>query len=235
VHALWCPDRSRAHLFNTVEIDVPEGRAAPTPPPVILPYVKKLKVQCSEMSCSRYWPVQVPYAPDVLKAFSGAPIESLGIVGGELGDQRVCIRKFIDTHSATLQTVEFQGCLLSAYNISDILLGRYPLKRFLLVDCACGQPRPSGKRPVVDTSDPGACSKAAGPELLISGECDPESLAQILTAAGWLPYQLGRLEFAYVVADVEATEGANDLIETNGDALSSLRINVWAGAFEFLT
>ena len=51
---------SRTHLFEVVEIEVPEDRAAPTPPPTILPYIKKLMVLCSEMSYSRYWPVQAP-------------------------------------------------------------------------------------------------------------------------------------------------------------------------------
>jgi len=228
-------DRSRAHLFNTVEIHVPEGEAAPTPPPAILPHVKKLEVLYSEMSYSSYWPVQVPSIPDLLRAFSAAPIESLGIIGAELANQRVSIREFIDAHSATLQTVKFEGCLLSAYNISDVVLGRYRPKRLRLVDCACGQPQPPGKPPVVNTPNPSGGSKTAELELSISGGYEPEPLAQIVSAAAWIPYQLSRLEFDYVVANVEVTEAANDLIEVNAHALSSLRIRLWAGTFESRT
>ena len=85
---------------------------------------------CSEMAYSRYFPVQVRSAPDVLRAFFAAPIESLGIVGVELAGQRVCIQEFIAAHSATLQTVKFEGCLLSAHKIFDIMLGRYRPKLF---------------------------------------------------------------------------------------------------------
>ena len=72
-------------------------------------------------------------------------------------------------------------------------------------------------------------------ELSISGGYDRESLAQIVSAAAWIPYQLTRLDFDYVVAGCEVAEAANELIETNAHTLSSLRINIWAGTFEPLT
>ena len=94
-----------------------------------------------------------------------APIESLGIVGGQLADQRLCIREFVDAHFATLQTIKFEGCSLVAYNISDIVLGYHCLERLHIVECERGELPPPGKRPIAGTPNPGACSKAAELEL----------------------------------------------------------------------
>ena len=228
--------RSRIHLFEEVEIWVPKGQAALTPPPTIIPYIKKLEVSCSEMSWSRYWPVQIPSAPDLLRAFSAAPIESLGIVGGELADQRVCIREFIDAHSSTLQTVKLEGCSLVGYNISDIVLGCHCLKRLRILDCERGELPPPGKPPIADMPGPGAHSKAAELELCISGaQPDEGGLVQNFSLAANLPCRFSRLEFDYAVANQEATEAVNYLVGTNGHTLSSLRVNIWAGTLESLT
>ena len=67
--------RSRARLFVKVKVEVREGRPTLLPPPPILPFIKKLEVMCSEQSFTGYWPTEAASTPDLLKAFSTAPIE----------------------------------------------------------------------------------------------------------------------------------------------------------------
>ena len=218
--------RSRAHLFRKVKIIGNKHNPTVTPPASILPYVKELEVYYGHN------PTQPTSIGDLLKAFVATPIEYLGITGGVLVDERACIRESIDTHSATLQTVEFQSCSLSAYNIVDILLGRHRLRSLRLDDCKCQQLPPPGQPLIADAPGPNGCSKTIELELGISGGDPFEGSACIAEMVARLPYQFSKLDVDHIVAGEEATETTNALIKANADALSSLRVRFFAGMFE---
>ena len=220
--------RSRMHLFKNVRIEVNKYRSTPDIPPAsTLPYIKKLKIWCDHDLG------QVHFAADLLKAFSTSPIERLGITGAELIDKRACIQECIETHSATLQKIKFKACLLSAHNITDVVLGCHGLKRLRLVDCESRKLPPPGRRPIANTPNPSACSKAAELELSITGGTVEEGPAEIVSLVARLPHRFSRLEIDHVVyACDEAPAATNGLIEANADALSFLRIRILAGMFE---
>ena len=225
--------RSRARLFEKVKVEVREGRSTLLPPPSILPSIKKLEVMCSEQSFTGYWPTEAASTPDLLKAFSTAPIECLGITGGALANQRDCIQEFIEAHSTTLKTVEFKGCSLSARNISDIVLGNRCIKRLYLVDCK-SEHLPPGR---TVKPGPGTYSKAAELELYISGD-DPENgPADMAVMIVQLPHRFSTLDIEHRPTEEspEAMTATSKLIEANGDALSSLRIHINAGVFDLLS
>jgi hypothetical protein len=217
--------RSRTHLFRKVTIEGEKHKPTIAPPASILPYIKELEVYYGHR------PTHPASIGDFLKAFAAAPIEHLGITGGILVDERACIRESIDTHSATLQTVEFGGCLLSAYNIFDILLGHHRLRNLRLDGCECQELPPPGQPLIADAPGPNARSKAAELELGIFGGDPFEGSASIVTMVARLPYKFSRLDFDHIVAGEEATEATNALIEANANVLSSLRVRFIAGMF----
>ena len=222
-------DRSRARLFEKVKVEVREGRSTLLPPPSILPYVKKLEVVCNKQPFA-YRPPYEASTPDLLKAFLAAPVERLRITEGALANQRVCIQEFIDAHSTTLQTVEFKYCSLSAYNISDIVLGNRCVKRLHLADCKSEHLSPGH----TDTPDPGTCSKAAALELYISGEDWEEGPLYMAIMVAQLPYRFRKLEIDHFPTEEspEAMTATSGLIKANADTLSSLRIHINAGKFD---
>lgn len=216
--------RSRVHLFRRVKID--GAKYEPTidiPPASILPYIKELEIYYD------YQPTQTTSIANVLQAFTAAPIECLGITGGVLDDKRACIQESVDAHSATLQTVEFQSCSLSAYNIADILLGHHRLRNLRLVDCKREKLPPPGQPLIADTPDPG--SKVVELELHISGGDIWEGPACIVTMVARLPYRFSRLDIDHLVAGEGTTEATNALVKANADVLSFLRVHFIAGMF----
>jgi len=225
--------RSRARLFEKVKVEVREGRPTLLPPPSILPHVKKLEVVCSQQSFTGYWPAETPSTPDLLKVFSTAPIERLGITGGALANQRVCIQEFIAAHSATLKTLEFKGCSLSAHNISDIVLGNRCIKRLHFVDSKSKDLSP-GSPLITDTPGPGTCSKVAELELYISGDDPEDGPADMAIMLAGLPYRFSTLDIEHRPTEEspEAMTATSVLIKANADTLSSLRIHIFAGMFE---
>jgi len=221
---------SRAHLFKNVKIEVRgEGRPTLLPPRSILPYIKGLELLCSRQSFTGYWPTQEASTPDLLKAFSTAPIERLGITGGTLVAQRDCIQEFINAHSATLRKVEFRGCSLSAYNIADVILGHRCVKDLHLVDCQ-SERFPAPGRPLITD----ARSKVAELELHISGDDPAEGPADMAAMIARLPYRFSTLDIDHLPTEEspEAMTATSELIKANGDALSSLRIHIFAGMFD---
>jgi len=227
--------RSRVRLFEAVKVEVCEGRPALLPPPSILPYVRKLEVLCSPQSFTGYWPKEEPSTPDLLKAFSTAPIERLVITGGALANQRGCVQEFINAHSATLQTVGFKGCSLSAHNISDIVLGNRCVKRLHLTDCK-SERLPPGRPLIADTPGPGARSKVAELELYISGDDPEDGPADMATMIARLPYRFSKLDVDHrPTEEPEAMTATSELIKANGDTLSSLRIHIFAGMLGLLS
>jgi hypothetical protein len=220
---------SRAHMFKYVKIEEYEDQPAITPPASILPYVKVVKIYY------HYRPSQGPSTPDLLKAFATAQIQYLGITGAVLSDKRACIQEFIETHSATLQTVKFDSCSLSAYNIADIVLGHHRLRRLRLNYCEC-EPLPPPRRPLVtDAPDPDTRSKAVELELRLSGSDPEEGPVDIIAMVARLPYRFGKLDVEHVAASYGATQAMNALIKANADVLSSLRVRIWAGMFVSLS
>ena len=209
--------RSRARLFEKVKVEVREGQPTLLPPRSILPSIK-FEVMCSNQSFTGYWPTEATSAPDLLKAFSMAPIERLGITGGALANQRDCIQEFIEAHSSTLKAVELKGCSLSAHNVSDIVLGNRCGKRLYLVDRK-SEHLPPGR---TDAPDSGTCSKAAELELYISGD-DPEdgpADMAVMIAQHWIS------------STARPRNHLSKLMKANGDTLSSLRIYISAGVFD---
>ena len=227
--------RSRTRLFEKVEVEVREGRPTLLPPPPILPYIKKLEILCTRRSFTGYWPTEVASVPELLQAFSVAPVERLGITGGALADQQVSIREFVNAHSATIQTVEFRGCLLSAENVADIVLGHRCIKRLHLVDCQSGGLPPPGHPHIMDAPGPGTRSNASGVELYVSGDDPGEGPADMANMIAQLPYRFSTLDIDHHPTEEspEAMTATSDLIKTNGDALSSLRIHIFAGTCDF--
>jgi len=221
-------DRSRARLFEKVKVEVREGRPTLFPPPSILPHIKKLEVICSQQSFGSFWPPHEPSTPDLLNAFLTAPIERLRITRGALADQRVCIQGFIEAHSATLQTVEFDYCSLSTHNISDIVLGNRCIKRLHLADCNS----PPGCL-TTDTPGPGTCSKVADLELYISGEDWESGPMDMAIMIAQLPYRFSKLEIDHFPTEEshEAMTATSGMIKANAETLSSLRIHIFAGMF----
>ena len=220
--------RSRAHLFEKVRIETQEGRPIPTPPAPILLYIKRLEIRCGRRA------TQVDSTAELLKAFSTSPIEHLGITGGVLADKRIYIQEFIAGHSATLHTVKFKDCSLSAHNIGDIVLGRHNLKCLQLVYCECEELQLPDNPLTTDISDPGAHPKATELELSITGGDAEEGPARVVAMVAQLPYRFSTLRVDHVVAGDGATEATNALIKANGCVLSSLRIHLLAGTFESL-
>ena len=218
---------SRAHLFRKVKIEGGKHKSTIAPPASILPYIKELEVYYGHR------PAQPASIGEFLKAFVAAPIECLGITGGVLVNERVCIQETIDAHSATLHTVEFQSCSLSAHNITDIFLGRHHLRSLRLVDCTCHQLPSPGHPLVANVPGPSALSKAVELELGIFGGDPFEGSADVVAMVARLPYRFSRLDFDHIVAGEEATEVTNALIKANADVLSSLRIRFLAGMFEY--
>ena len=219
--------RSRAHLFRKVKVEVREGQPTLTPPTSILPCVKKLEIWCGDH------PTQVASTADLLKVFSTSPIERLQITGGELADKRVCIQECIHAHSATLRTVKFGGCSLSAPNIGDIVLGPNGLKRLHLNDCELS----SGHPLIADTQNPGACLKAAELEFCISADnFFQEGPPMIAAEIARLPYRFSKLNVAHFPTEEwdEAMTATSTLIKANADVLSSLQIRIFAGMFGIL-
>lgn len=228
--------RSRVRLFENVKVEVCEGRPTLLPPPSILPYIKKLEILCTQQSFTGYWPTEVASTPDLLKAFPMAPIERLGITGGALANQRGCVQEFIDAHSSTLRTVEFKGCSLSGYNISDIVLGNRCIKRLHLVDCK-SERLPPGRPFVADPPGPGTYSEPAELELHISGDNPEGGPADMAVMIAQLPYRFSRLDIEHRPTEESPEEmtATSELIKANADALSSLRIHICAGMFSFLS
>ncbi|KAF9649937.1 hypothetical protein BDM02DRAFT_1702847 [Thelephora ganbajun] len=218
--------RSRAHIFKKVKIHEDKDQPTITPPASILPYVKELEVY---YGC---WPIQAASIPDCLKAFVAAPIECLRITGGVLGDKRACIQECIDAHSATLQVVEFQYCLISAYNFSDIVLGRHRLRSLRLAGCKCKELPPPGHSLTTDKIDPVMCSKPLELDLSISGGDPEEGPVSIETMVARLPYRFSRLDVDHVTAGDGATKATNALIKANADVLSSLCVHIYAEDME---
>ena len=223
-----CTAPSRAHLFRKVKIEGDKHGHTITPPASILPYVKELEVYYGHN------PTQPASIGHFLEAFIAAPVECLGITGGVLVDERACIQKTIDAHSATLHTVEFQSCSISAHNITDILLGRHHLRSLRLVDCKCQELPPPGQPLIASAPDSGARSKAVGLglELSIFGEDPFEGPADVVAMVAKLPYRFSRLDVDHIVAGEGTTEVTNALIKANADVLSSLRVRLSAGMFK---
>lgn len=219
---------SRAHLFRKVKIEGDKHKPTIPPPASILPYIKELEIFYGNR------PTQPASIGDFLKAFAAAPIERLGIIGGVLIDERACIQESINTHSATLQTVEFESCLLSAYNIVDILLGSHRPRNLRFDNCECEELPPPGRPLIADAPDPNEHSKVSEIELSISGGDPWENPGSIIAMVARLPYQFSKLDIEHLVAGEGTTEATNALIEANADVLSSLRVRFWAGMFESL-
>ena len=216
--------RSRAHLFKEVKIEVREGQPTLTPPASVLPYIRTLELWCG------HGHTQVPSTADLLKAFTTVPIEHLIITGVVLVDKRACIQECIAAHSGTLQTVEFKGCSISAYNVSDVVLGHPSLKRLHLTECECEQLPPPGRPLIADTPNPGACPKAVEMELCISADCI-ERPVDMVTMVARLPYRFSKLDVIHFPTEEyeEAMNATNTLIKANADVLSSLEIRIFAG------
>jgi len=219
---------SRVHLFRKVKIEGDERKPTIPPPASILPYVKELEVYYGNHS------TQSVSIGNLLKAFAAAPIEHLGITGGVLIDERACIQESINTHSSTLQTVEFESCSLSAYNIVDILLGCHRPRNLRLDDCKCEELPPPGQPLIADAPNPNERSKVGEIELGISGGDPWDDPGSIIAMVARLPYQFSRLDIEHLVAGEGTTEATNALIKANADVLSSLRVRFWAGMFESL-
>lgn len=221
---------SRSNLFRKVKIEVHNGQPPRTPLAPILPYIKELEIS------SGYQPTQIASIAGLLKTFSMSPIEQLGITGGELADKRDCIQEFIVAHSATLRTVEFQNCSVSAYNIMDIAMGRYGLERLRLVDCTTERPSP-GHPPIADTQNPGAHSKASDLELCISTDNPMEGPVDVVDMVTQLPCRFSKLNVAHLPTEEspDAMNATTALIKANARALSSLCIHIFAGVFEPLS
>jgi hypothetical protein len=221
---------SRAHMFKKVKLEdfEFEGQPAIIPPAFILPYVKEVEIYYG------HEPTKASTIPDLLGVFAMAQIKHLGITGGRLTDQRACIQEFIDTHSTTLQTVEFQHCSLSAHNIADIVLGRHRL-RYLRLDWCEYEQLPTAGHLITSTPDPDACSQPVELELSLCGGVPDEGPAYIVAMVAQLPYRFSRLDIDHVAAGDGATEATNALIKANANVLSSLCIRVWAGVYGFLS
>ena len=214
--------RSRAHMFRKVEVRGSGFQPTVTPPASILPYVKELEILCGDP----------PSVADLLEAFVTAPVERLVIAGGVLIDERACVREYVDTHSATLRTVEFRGCLVSACNITDIVLGRHRLRSLRLVDCGCDELPLPGHPLITDTQDPNTRLKPSELELSIFGEYHVEGIMGMVTR---LPYRFSRLDIKHVAGAPGAAETTNALIKANADVVLSLGIHIHAGVFEPLS
>jgi len=221
--------RSRAHMFKKIKIQGGKHTSPITPPASILPYVKELEVYYDHRD-TKATPIS-----EFLKAFVTAPIECLVITGRVLVGERACIQESIDAHSATLQTVEFQSCELSAYNIVDVLMGRHRPKSLRLADCVCEQHPPPGQPLIADTLDPNVRSKTVELELGISGGDPFEGSADIIAMVARLPYRFTRLDVEHVVTGEGTTEATNALIKANADELSSLQVHFLARTFESST
>jgi hypothetical protein len=217
---------SRTHMFKKVKLEDYEGQPAITPPASILPYVKEVEI------CYGYEPTRADTIPDLLKTFTTAQIEHLGITGGILADQRTYIQEFFDTHCATLQAIDFDRCFLSAYNIADIVLGRHRLRHLRLDSCECER-LPTPGHLIIGTPDPDVYSQSAELELSLYGSILDGGPVGIVAVMARFPYRFSRLDVDHVVAGDGATEAMNALIKANANVLSSLCIRIWAGMFEF--
>jgi len=221
--------RSRAQLFKEVNIKVGKGQPTITPPPPILPYIKELGISYG------FEPTKAASIADLLKAFTAAPIERLGITGGVLDNKRACIQECINAHSTTLHTVEFRHCSISACNIADIVLRPHRLKTLRLIACKCEGLPPPGRPLIADTPEPDSRSKAVELELSLT-EGDPEEgPVDIVAMVARLPYRFSRLDIDHVAAGYGTTEATDALTKANASVLSSLRVHIYAGMFGSLS
>ena len=221
--------RSRAQLFKEVKIEARKGQPKVAPPPSILPYIKELEISYDSE------PTKAASLADLLKTFTKAPIERLGITGGVLVDKRACIQECVNAHSATLQTVEFGHCSISAYNIADIVLGRHRLKALRFSHCRCERLPPPGQPLIADTLEPDSHSKAVELELSLTEGDAEEGPMDIVAMVARLPYRFIRLDIDHVAAGYGTTEATNALIKANAGVLSSLRVHIQAGMFGSLS
>ena len=217
---------SRSHIFRIVRISVCKDE--PIPPASILPYVQELSLSQRGSRAS-----QAASVPDFLKTFATSPVESLVIHRVVLVNKRVFVREFINTHSATLRRLEFQECLLSPHNFSDVILGLHRLKRLTLNGCEFEEPSSDlGEPPVVNQPEPDTCPEPSELELLISGVCFFQPYALLVTTVARLPHRFSTLDIRHFAPRRETPAATNALIKANGGVLSSLRIRIWAGTFQ---
>lgn len=220
----WTP-RSRMHMFKKVTIEEPKSQSTMTPPTSILPYIKELEISHG------FGTTKSTFFANILNGFAAAPIEHLVITRGALVDERACIQECINAHSTTLQTVEFQYCSISAYNIVDIVSGHHNVKGVRLDCCELERLPPPGHPIIADTPDPDSCSKAVELELSLSGGDPEEGPMDIVAMVAQLPYRFSRLDVDHVAAGDGTTEATNTLIKANAGVLSSLRMHIQAGTY----
>ena len=220
----WTP-RSRMHMFKKVTIKEPQSQPTMTPPTSILPYIKELEISHG------FGTTKPTFFANILNGFAVAPIEHLVITRGALVDERACIQECINAHSTTLQTVEFRGCSISAYNIADIVSEHHNIKGLRLDYCKFERLPPPGRPIIADTPDPDSRSKAVELELSLSGGDPEEGPMGIATMVARLPYRFSRLDVDHAAAGYGTTKATNGLIKANAGVLSSLRMHIQAGMF----
>jgi hypothetical protein len=219
---------SRVHMFKKVRIW--GSRDKPPPPTSILPYIKKLNVFYDGLD-----PVEATNLAGLLKTFTASPIESLVITRATLTDKQPLVLEFIDMHFTTLRKIEFVRCLLSPHNISETVMGRHRLRSLQLVRCERGQFLPPEQPLITDNPTPGSCPMPSELELYIYGGPECEGSPYFAAVVAELPCRFSKLHVEHMSGDDGVREATNSLIKANGDALSSLSVDLSPGMFKTLT
>ena len=212
-------DRSRAHLFKEVKIRGDEEGLLPIPPPPIMPYVEKLKIQ---LHSERY---RLFLSRRLLKPFYAAPITYLGITAGTLeANGQNYLVKCIAALSATLQTVIFKSCSLSPHLILDIVSAHPGLKRLHLLGCVFKSPM--SKHPII----PHQGTRPGAPDLELGVFAQSTSMVhgKTMAAIARLPYQFGKLDFDHICG-LYATHTTDTLVKASAELLSSLTVHIVSG------
>ncbi|KAF9779570.1 hypothetical protein BJ322DRAFT_1088199 [Thelephora terrestris] len=202
--------RSRAHLFNEVEIRSDSIGSLLIPLGTVFPYVKKLGIQLRSENY-RLFP-----STELLTLFYTAPIVCLEFTEGTLAPGWAHIVEFITALSTTLQTVTFKSCSFPPNLIHNVVLAHPGLKKLHLYSCQIERAK---------LNDPTALPHSTNLELVFFATVNRGTKVPLMTMIAKLPVKFCRLNFDYAPTR-SMTHSANTLIEANADSLSSLTVHI---------